>query len=462
MKHLRILALMLAALLMAMAMVPILPPAIAEGETQAESQSETKTEAQVETKTEPAPLPYWIGVDVKNQRVTVYSTADNHVVHRWKCSTGTNATPTPLGTYKLPKSRTNRSQWSLFGNVYVKWAVRITGGYYFHSILFSQRNDKSLIKSSLRLLGHQASHGCIRLEVNNAKWIRDNVACGSKVIIHKGTGDKRITKALGGKAGVALTPSAPGAPQVKSLTLDKTGSVELAKGETLQLNCTVSPADIKTKLTWKSSKPKRVKVNSKGLVTAVGHGTATITVKASNGVKATLKVKSVDPKHADKLTLNGKSKVYICEGDTLQLTATAVPETAASALTWKSSKRTVATVSPSGLVKGVRKGTAKITVTSANKKKATVTVKVLNAKAPHSLRFAEKGPITLHINETKQLTPTPTPATAKPIYTWTSTKKKIADVDKNGVVTARAKGTAKITVKTGNKKKATIIINVVD
>ena len=36
-------------------------------------------------------LQYWIGVDVKNQRTTIYSTADNSVVHCWLCTTGASA-----------------------------------------------------------------------------------------------------------------------------------------------------------------------------------------------------------------------------------------------------------------------------------------------------------------------------------------------------------------------------------
>ncbi len=446
MKSIRILALMLAALMLATGLTPLPTPARAEGETV----------------TEPAPLPYWIGVDVKNQRVTIYSTEDNHVVHRWKCSTGTNATPTPLGTYKLPKSYSNRSEWSKFGAVYVKWAVRITGGYYFHSVLFSKRSDSSLMRSSLKKLGHQASHGCIRLEVYNAKWIRDNVASGSKVIIHKGVNDKRITSVLGGKAGVALTASISGPPKVQKLVLDQTGTVTLAKGETLQLNCEIQPASASTKLKWKSSKSKAVKVSSGGLVRAVGHGTATVTVTASNGVKTSVKVKSVDPKCADKLSLDRKGTVYLCVGDTLHLYASVEPETAADSLSWKSDKSAVATVSGAGLVTAVKKGKARITVSSPNKKKASVTVKVLAVNAPVQVSIAEKGPITLHVGETAQLNAALTPESAQTSLAWSSSAKGVAEVDGSGLVKAVQAGTARVTVKTGNKRTATIVVNVVD
>ena len=437
MKYLRILALALAALLL-LGALPVFA-ARAEGE---------------------APLPYWIGVDVVNQRVTVYSTADNSVVHRWLISSGTSSTPTPTGTYTLPSS--SRKEWNKFGSVYVKWAVRIKGGYFFHSVLFSRRDDNSLQTSTLHKLGHPASHGCIRMEVSNAKWICDNCAPGTKVIIHKGVNDARITSALGGSAGVAVTPSMPAAPTVQALTLDPAGPITLNRGETLQLSCAVTPDGVSTSLSWRSSKKKCVTVSSTGLVTAVREGFATVTVTASNGVKASVRIDCVDNTAARSVALDRKGVVYVNVGETLQLNATVDPDTAAAGLTWKSSKPRYAAVDGSGLVTGVAKGTSRITVQTSNRKRAAVTVKVLDPWAPAKVQLAEKGPWVLHIGETLQLNPKLTPDTAKTTYTWTSGRTKVATVDDSGLVTAMAKGRAKITVRTANRKRATIIIRVVD
>ena len=441
MKHMKSLAWLLIAVLLVGLLPAIAAGARAEGED----------------------LPYWIGVDVKNQRVTIYSTADNSVVHRWLCSSGKSSTPTPTGVFTIPSGRnTVRKEWYKFGGVYVKWATRVTGGIYFHSVLFSKRNDNSLQQNTLRLLGHSASHGCIRLEVAHAKWISDNIAIGTKVIIHKGVDDPRITGVLGHNAELNTTPSLPAPPTVQALTLDRSGTITLGKGETLQLNCTVSPADAKTTLTWKSSSSKRVTVNGSGLVTAVGSGVATVTVTASNGVRASVKVESVDPTVAKRVAIDQTGTQYVNVGETLQLSATVAPDTAASALTWKSSKALCASVDGSGLVTGVAKGSCKITVMTANNKKASVTVKVLDPYAPAKVSFAQKGPITLRVGETVQLNPVLTPATGKTTYTWLTSKAKIATVDESGLVTAVKKGTAKITVRTANKKKATIIVKVID
>ena len=440
MKRLRTLALVLAAVLLA-GLLPF-PTAAA--------------------KADEAPQ-YWIGVDVKNQRTTIYRTADNSVVHRWLCSTGKSSTPTPTGTFTMPTGRNaNRKEWYKFGGVYVKYASRVVNGIYFHSVLFSRRDDNSLQQNTLQLLGHPASHGCIRLEVSNAKWISENCPIGTKVVIHKGVDDSRITSILGGNAGLATTPSLPSLPVVRALTLNKTGTVTLGKGETLQLSCAVEPANASTALTWKSSSARRVTVSGNGLVAAVGNGVATITVTAANGVKSSVKIQCVDPNVAKSVALSQRGTVYVNVGETLQLSATVEPATASSALTWRSGKPRRASVDANGLVTGISKGTAKITVVTANRKKASVTVKVLDPYAPARISFTQGGPVTLRVGETLQLNTALTPATSKTTYTWASSRKKVAVVDGNGLVTALKKGTAKITVKTANKKRAKIVIKVVD
>lgn len=61
-------------------------------------------------------------------------------------------------------------------------------------------------------------------------------------------------------------------------------------GKTLKLKATVEPEDTKAKITWYSSNQKVAKVSSKGVVTALKAGTATITAKTDNGLKATCKI----------------------------------------------------------------------------------------------------------------------------------------------------------------------------
>lgn len=133
---------------------------------------------------------YYITVDLTNQIVTVYDsekTDDQNIVRQMICSSGRVGTPTPTGTFTLPyKSQSSeRSEWYYFPKFkcYAKWATRITGGILFHSTLFTAAK-KGPTSTSTRALGSKASHGCIRLKVDDAKFIAQNCLAGTKVKIY--------------------------------------------------------------------------------------------------------------------------------------------------------------------------------------------------------------------------------------------------------------------------------------
>ena len=74
---------------------------------------------------------------------------------------------------------------------------------------------------------------------------------------------------------------------VASVTLSHS-EVSMERGESLQLTATINPSNATFQaLTWKSSATSVVAVDANGEITANGVGTATITVAAANGVKAT-------------------------------------------------------------------------------------------------------------------------------------------------------------------------------
>ena len=164
------------------------------------------------------------------------------------------------------------------------------------------------------------------------------------------------------------------------VTLNYSGTVAVNLGKTLQLIATLSPSNAASELTWKSSSTKVAKVNANGLVTPVAAGTATITVKTANGKSASVKVQVVNPYAATAVALSAATKTLLV-GDTLQLGAAVYPETAVYTLSWKSSNAKVAKVSAKGKVTALKAGTAKITVTTNNKRTATITLKVKNNKA---------------------------------------------------------------------------------
>ena len=255
---------------------------------------------------------------------------------------------------------------------------------------------------------------------------------------------------------------------VQGITLNATEQT-LMVGETLALTANVLPANASNKtLSWTSSDESVATVDANGLVTTVKEGTATITVKATDGSNAsascTITVKSAVVL-VEGITLNVTEQT-ISEGETLALTASVTPENASNkTLSWTSSDENVATVDANGLVTAVKEGTATITVkaTDGSNTSASCTITV---KAPVvlvegiTLNATEQ---TLTEGETFALTASVTPenATNKSLA-WTSSDENVATVDANGLVTAVKEGTATITVKAtdGSNTSASCTITV--
>jgi len=128
---------------------------------------------------------YKIMVSIADQRVYVYKwTGEDYtaLVHTFICSTGTRENPTILGTFQAP-GRNGEWYWMDDSKVWVKYAFVIEGGYFFHSVLFEKQGG-SPTASSVSNLGRRASHGCIRLTVEDAEWIYNNCASGTTVVIY--------------------------------------------------------------------------------------------------------------------------------------------------------------------------------------------------------------------------------------------------------------------------------------
>ena len=146
--------------------------------------------------------------------------------------------------------------------------------------------------------------------------------------------------------------------------LNTTSKTLYTKGSTkTTLKVTTNLTD---KITWKSSNTKVATVNSKGVVTAKAKGTTVITASCGEyevSCKVTVKTPSL------KLT---KTSATVKVGKTTKIAAKATPS---GKITYKSSNSKIATVSSKGVVKGKKKGTAKITVT-CNGVKKVFTVKV--------------------------------------------------------------------------------------
>lgn len=145
-------------------------------------------------------------------------------------------------------------------------------------------------------------------------------------------------------------PTATPTPTVKpSITVKKT-VINLALKKTTTLKPTVK--GVSGKVTYTSSNKKVATVSSKGKITAKKTGKATITIKCGSvSKKVTVYVN-------EKLTLKKSSASIKVKGKTTIKATTNIKGT----ITYTSSNKKVATVSSKGVVKGVKKGTATITV----------------------------------------------------------------------------------------------------
>ncbi len=247
---------------------------------------------------------------------------------------------------------------------------------------------------------------------------------------------------------------------IETIILNKT-DITLTKGTSETLQATINPSDTtddKT-LKWTSSNPNVATVDNTGKVTAVGGGTATITVKSQNGKEASCEVKVTSK--IESISLN-KSNITLSKGTSETLKATINPSdtTDDKTLKWTSSNPNIATVDNTGKVTAVGGGTATITVKSQNGKEASCEVKVTSKIESISLN---KSNITLSKgnSETLQATINPSDATDDKTLTWKSEDENIAKVDGNGKVTGVGTGTTNITVTTSNGKSAACKVTVV-
>ena len=135
------------------------------------------------------PAPYAITVDVTNQVTTVYSQDEEGgytvPVRRMLCSTGTKANPSDVGDWVL---NGRHAKWCVFptwGNSYARYWTRINSNIAFHSVIYTAVDLDAMKTSSYKMLGQRASHGCIRLTVEDAKWVYENIGKGTVVTIRE-------------------------------------------------------------------------------------------------------------------------------------------------------------------------------------------------------------------------------------------------------------------------------------
>jgi len=249
-----------------------------------------------------------------------------------------------------------------------------------------------------------------------------------------------VTGVKAGTAVITCTSNATGLSTTCKVTvgyvkLDQTEAT-LEMGETMTLTPTVYPSALDDKsVTWKSSDETIATVSSTGEVTGVKAGTAVITCTSNaTGLSTSCTVTVIGC-----VKLN-KTMAILQKGKTMTLKATVSSEIDDKSVTWKSSDKTIATVTSAGKVKGVKAGFVTITCTlNATGESVSCTVTVGYVKLDKTEAILQKG-------KTITLTPTvyPSKLTDRSV-TWKSSDETIATVTSAGKVKGVKSGTATIT-----------------
>ncbi len=124
-----------------------------------------------------SPTGWLIMVDVDKTKLGVYRGSQGHWsrVNKWDVSCGAPSSPTVKGVYSVS------GRGYAFGHGYTcYWYTSWNGPYLFHSIKY----DEGTMRVQDGRLNHHISGGCIRMSINNAKWIHDNIPDGTTVVTY--------------------------------------------------------------------------------------------------------------------------------------------------------------------------------------------------------------------------------------------------------------------------------------
>lgn len=124
--------------------------------------------------------PYLIYLSLSKQTTYVYKNINDSwsLEKEFLCSTGIEGQETPKGVFYI----TNRGNW-FYSDEFKqggKYWIQFMGDYLFHSVPFDESQTTVLDDT----LGTPSSHGCIRLKVDDVKWLYDNLPNDTKIIIN--------------------------------------------------------------------------------------------------------------------------------------------------------------------------------------------------------------------------------------------------------------------------------------
>ena len=119
-----------------------------------------------------------IEVDLPRQRLIIFYS--DEILKEFVCSGGTPGDDTPLGEFATYEKI--EYSWVDRYDVGAYYWVRFYGNYLIHSVPFDENGE--MIVEEFEKLGSPASHGCIRLRLEEAKWLYETLPLGVKVVIY--------------------------------------------------------------------------------------------------------------------------------------------------------------------------------------------------------------------------------------------------------------------------------------
>lgn len=220
---------------------------------------------------------YTIYVNRKTNIVNVVNRSTGKVVRSMYCSTGKGYS-TISGTYHT----ISRLRWhALYHGVWGQYCTRIHGPYLFHSVWYYRTRNNQVSTREYNKLGSQASAGCVRLAVIDAKWIFDHCGVGTKVVI----GERRkLQRPTRGKIKISTasdrgwdpTDPNPNNPYYPKIALKKSASKTIAYGSDFDPLKLIS---VKSKTTSSKRLIKNVTVKGKVKTKKPGKYKLTYTVR---------------------------------------------------------------------------------------------------------------------------------------------------------------------------------------